>query len=157
MLVRMRFENLTENEYKMIRGFLKWLCEKIFIYLNRAANRRRIEARLEYIKKVKWIVWTGSKDITVDELMNAVHKCFKVRKRKELWEIYFDDRVMIPNTITPITKFLRFLDNGDNIVKGTGMIQLVRRNFTHIQLNKWWKSYILLKTSIVSNGKVISD
>lgn len=157
MLVRMRFENLTDEERNMIRGFLNWLCDKIFIYLNRAANRRRIEPRLEYIKKVRWIEWTGPKDITIDMLMEAVRKCFKIRKRKELWEIYFDNRVMIPNTNTPITKFLRFMDNGDNIVRGTGMIQFIRRRFTHIQLNKWWQAYIMMKTSTYTKGKIISD
>lgn len=157
MLVRMRFENLTDNERSMIRGFLNWLCDKIFIYLNKDANRKRIEARLEYMKKVRWVEWIGSKDITVDMLMEAVRKCFKIRKRKELWEIYFDNRVMIPNTRTPITKFLRFMDNGDNIVKGTGMIQFIRRRFNYMQLNKWWKAYVMLKTSTMTNGKIISD
>ena len=157
MLVRMRFENLEEAERGMIKDFLKWLCEKIFIYLDRVANKDRIEARLSYIKRVRWVDWTGSKDITVDDLMIAIQKSFKIRKRKEIWEIYFDDRVMIPNTRTPITKFLRFMDNGDNIVKGTGMIQFIRRKFTHLQLNRWWKTYIMMKTSTITNGKIISD
>lgn len=157
MLVRMRFENLTDDEHEMIRGFLNWLCEKIFIYLNREANRKRIEARMSYIQRARWIEWTGSKDITVDMLMDAVKKCFKVRKRKMIWEIYFDNRVLIPNTRTPITKFLRFIDNGDNLVKGTGIIQFIRRKFNHIQLNRWWKTYILLKTSTTTDGKIISD
>lgn len=157
MLVRMQFENLTDEEHNMIRGFLNWLCEKIFIYLNRSANRKRIEARLSYIQRVKWIDWIGSKDITVDMLMDAIKKCFKIRKRKMIWEIYFDNRVLIPNTRTPVTKFLRFIDNGDNIVKGTGMIQFIRRKFTHIQLNKWWRAYIMLKTSTITHGKIISD
>lgn len=157
MLVRMRFENLDEQELQYIKGFLNWICEKIFIYLNRVANRKRIEARLEYIKKVKWISWVGSQDITTDMLMNAIQQCFKIRKRKEIWEIYFDDRVMIPNTRTPITKFLRFIDNGDNKVKGTGMIQFIRRRFNHVQLNKWWQTYIFLKTCTLTNGKIISD
>lgn len=157
MLVRMRFENLTDDEYKMIRGFLNWLCEKIFIYLNRDANRKRIEVRLEYIKKARWVDWVGSKDITVDDLMVAIRQCFKVRKKRLIWEIIFDNRVMIPNTRTPITKFLRFMDNGDNLVRGTGMIQFIRRKFTHLQLNKWWKAYIMLKTSTTTDGKIISD
>ena len=157
MLVRMRFENLTETERSYIRDFLKWLCEKIFIYLDRAANRRKIEARLNYIKRVRWIDWVGERDITTDELMQSIQKCFKIRKRKELWEIYFSDSVLIPNTRTPVTKFLRFIDHGDNIVKGTGMIQFIRRKFTHLQLNKWWQTYIMLKTSAYSGGKIISD
>ena len=157
MLVRMRFEDLSEEEYGMIRGFLKWLCEKIFIYLDRTANRRRIESRLEYIKRAKWIDWVGPRDITVDMLMQSVQQCFKIRKRKSIWEIYFDDRVMIPNTRTPITKFLRFIDSGDNNVKGTGMIQFIRRKFTHIQLNKWWVTYIMMKTSTYTKGRIISD
>lgn len=157
MLVRMRFENLDEPELKYIKGFLNWLCEKIFIYLNREANRKRIEARLEYMKKVRWINWIGSKDITVDMLMKSVQQCFKIRKRKEIWEIYFDDRIMIPNTNTPITKFLRFIDSGDNKVKGTGMIQFIRRRFNHVQLNKWWQTYIFMKTCTLTHGKIISD
>lgn len=157
MLVRMRFENITEAEQNMIRGFLNWLCSKIFIYLNRPANRKRIEARLDYIKKVKWINWVGPKDITIDDLMSSIKKCFKIRKKKELWEIYFDDRVMIPNTRTPVTRFLRFMDSGDNLVKGTGMIQFIKRKFIHIQLNKWWVTYVMLKTSVYTSGRIISD
>lgn len=157
MLVRMRFENLTDGEREMIRGFLNWLCEKIFIYLNRDANRKRIEARLGYLKKARWIEWVGSKDITVDMLMINIKKCFKVRKKKSIWEIYFDNRVLIPNTRTPMIKFLKFIDSGDNIIKGTGMIQFVKRKFNHIQLNKWWKAYIMLKTSTTTDGKIISD
>lgn len=157
MLVRMQFENLTDDERDRIRDFLNWLCEKIFIYMNRDANKRRIDARLNYIKRARWIEWISSKDITTDMIMASIRKCFKIRKRKETWEIYFDNRVLIPNTRTPITKFLKFIDNGDNIVKGTGMIQFIRRKFNHVQLNKWWKAYIMLKTSSITKGKIISD
>ena len=157
MLVRMQFENLTDVERDRIRDFLNWLCEKIFIYMNRDANKRRIDARLNYIKRARWIEWISSKDITTDMIMASIKKCFKIRKRKETWEIYFDNRVLIPNTRTPITKFLKFIDNGDNIVKGTGMIQFIRRKFNHVQLNKWWKAYIMLKTSSITKGKIISD
>ncbi len=157
MLVRMQFENLTDDERDRIRDFLNWLCEKIFIYMNRDANKRRIDARLNYIKRARWIEWISSKDITTDMIMASIKKCFKIRKRKETWEIYFDNRVLIPNTRTPITKFLKFIDNGDNIVKGTGMIQFIRRKFNHVQLNKWWKAYIMLKTSSITKGKIISD
>lgn len=157
MLVRMQFENLTDDERDRIRDFLNWLCEKIFIYMNRDANKRRIDTRLNYIKRARWIEWISSKDITTDMIMASIKKCFKIRKRKETWEIYFDNRVLIPNTRTPITKFLKFIDNGDNIVKGTGMIQFIRRKFNHVQLNKWWKAYIMLKTSSITKGKIISD
>lgn len=157
MLVRMQFENLTDDERDRIRDFLNWLCEKIFIYMNRDANKRRIDVRLNYIKRARWIEWISSKDITTDMIMASIKKCFKIRKRKETWEIYFDNRVLIPNTRTPITKFLKFIDNGDNIVKGTGMIQFIRRKFNHVQLNKWWKAYIMLKTSSITKGKIISD
>lgn len=157
MLVRMQFENLTDDERDRIRDFLNWLCEKISIYMNRDANKRRIDARLNYIKRARWIEWISSKDITTDMIMASIKKCFKIRKRKETWEIYFDNRVLIPNTRTPITKFLKFIDNGDNIVKGTGMIQFIRRKFNHVQLNKWWKAYIMLKTSSITKGKIISD
>ena len=64
---------------------------------------------------------------------------------------------MIQNKNTPITKFLRFIDNGDNKVRGTGMIQFIRRRFNHVQLNKWWQTYIFMKTCTLTHGKIISD
>lgn len=157
MIVRMQFQDLTDDEHKLIRGFLKWLCEKIFIYLNRDANRKRIRMRLEYIKKLGWISWTDTKDITEDEILQAIKQSFRIRKRKLTWYIEFDDRVMIPHTRTPITKLIRFIDHGDGIVAGTGMIQFVKRQFNVIQLNKWWVGYVMLKLNVYTKGKIISD
>lgn len=156
MLVRMQFQNLNDEEYKLIRSFLEWLCEKIYIYLKRNANLERIEMRLDYIKKARWIHWTDD-NITTSEIIEAIKESLKVRKKKETWEIYFDNRVMIPHSSIPITKLLAFIDNGDNVVKGTGMIQFIRRNFNHKQLNKWWMSYIMLKRQEFTDGKIISD
>ncbi len=157
MIVRMQFQDLTDDEHKLIREFLKWLCEKIFIYLNREANRKRIRMRLEYIKKLGWISWIDTKDITEDEILQAIKQSFRIRKRKLTWYIEFDDRVMIPHTKTPITKLIRFIDHGDGIVAGTGMIQFVKRQFNVIQLNKWWVGYVMLKLNIYTKGKIISD
>lgn len=157
MIVRMQFQDLTEEEHSMIRGFLEWLCDKIFIFMNREANRKRIQIRLDYIKKVKWIQWVDSKDITVNEILSAIRKSLKIRKKKLTWYIEIDNRVMIPHTITPISKLIRFIDHGDGIVAGTGMIQFIKRQFNAIQLNKWWIGYIMLKLNVYSRGKVISD
>ncbi|WP_304393361.1 hypothetical protein [uncultured Clostridium sp.] len=157
MIVRMQFQDLTEEEHSMIRGFLEWLCDKIFIFMNREANRKRIQIRLDYIKKVKWIQWVDSKDITVNEILSAIRKSLKIRKKKLTWYIEIDNRVMIPHTITPISKLIRFIDHGDGIVAGTGMIQFIKRQFNAIQLNKWWIGYVMLKSNVYSRGKVISD
>ena len=46
---------------------------------------------------------------------------------------------------------------GDNKVKGTGMIQFLKRRFTFRQLNKWWLGYVMLKTNTFSSGRIISD
>lgn len=157
MIVRMQFQDLTEEEHSMIRGFLEWLCDKIFIFMNREANRKRIQIRLDYIKKVKWIQWVDSKDITVNEILSAIRKSLKIRKKKLTWYIEIDNRVMIPHTITPISKLIRFIDHGDGIVAGTGMVQFIKRQFNAIQLNKWWIGYVMLKSNVYSRGKVISD
>ena len=157
MLVRMQFQDLTDGEHKLIKEFLKWLCDKIFIYISWEANKKRIQIRLEYIKKAKWIQWADTKNITVDEILLAIRKSLIIRRRKLTWYIEFDSRVRIPHSITPITKLIRFIDHGDGIVAGTGMIQFIRRQFNAIQLNKWWIGYIMLKLQRYSKGKIVSD
>lgn len=157
MLVRMQFEGLDSSDYGMIGDFLNWLCDKIKIYINSESNRRKIELRLDYISKQKWIDWIGVSYLTTDEIIATIKQSIKWRRRKLTWEIYFDNRVMIPNTRTPITKLIAFLDHGDNRVKGTGMIQFLKRRFTFRQLNKWWLGYVMLKTNTFSSGRIISD
>ena len=153
----MQFESLTDEEYKRIPDFLNWLCNKIYLYLCRSVNRKKIRLRLNYLKKVNWINWIDNKDISVNEIMLAIKNSLKVSRKKTIWEISFNDNVMIPHTRTPITRLIRFLDYGDNKVHGTGMIQYIKRRFSVIQLNKWWIAYIILKTNGYTKGRIISD
>ena len=82
MLVRMQFEGLDSSDYGMISDFLNWLCDKIKIYINSESNRRKIELRLDYISKQKWIDWIGANHLTTDEIIATIKQSIKWRRRK---------------------------------------------------------------------------
>ena len=157
MIIRMQFENTNTSEYSSIKDFLRWLCDKIYIYLSREANRKKIELRIKYIENISWIEWTEAKTLTAGEILQAIKSSFKIRRKNLTWEIYFDNKIKIPHTNTPLIKLISFIEFGDENVAGTGMFQYVRRKFTHKQLNAWWVGYYMLKEGKYPKSRIISD
>ena len=159
LILQYQFTEFTSNEYKEIPLFNNMLCDVIFSKINTKVNRRKIELRLDYLlNKVDWIDWKKSKyEITVSELMSAIHRSIIwQKKRKNIFNIIIDTNVLIPHSYTSIEKFIKFLEYGNNKFKATGIISTLENQFNHTELMSLWQLLLYKDGLGITNSKIIA-
>ena len=159
LILQYQFTEFTSGEYKEIPVFNNMLCDVIFSKINTKVNRRKIELRLDYLlNKVDWIDWKKSKyEITVSELMSAIQRSIIwQKKRKNIFNIIIDTNVLIPHSYTPIEKFIKFLEYGNNKFKATGIISTLENQFNHTELMSLWQLLLYKDGLGITNSKIIA-
>ena len=109
LIKQIQFTETTEEENELIPDFLNWVCKQMYSSINTKINRKKIQLRIKYLYEVQWINWTGSEYTDVQTLMETIYKSFYVEEYKNnIWKISIDNNILIPNTTTSISRFVRF-------------------------------------------------
>ena len=159
-ILQMQFLNLSDNEVKQVSDFCNWLCNVIFAKINSKINKLKIDSRLDYILyKVTWINWKSNKEkITVNQIMETIFESLTYKEyRNNIWKLEINSDILIPYSNSSIERLVRFLDYGNNDVKGMGLFSVLQNEFNHKKLNSLWQIYCMKYLHKMSNAKIISN
>lgn len=157
MILQYQILDTSEEELEVIPKFNQWLCDQIFEYINTKINRRKIQLRLNYMYKVPWIQWKGTKYLDELDIMNYIYKSLKYTEHKDnLFIIETNIDIKIPNTNTCIDRLIRFLEYGDRQIKPINMLSKMEQSFNHSKLNSLWRLFVLNELGYMSQSKIIA-
>ena len=157
LLLQFRFLELSEDEKRIIPDFVNWLNNQIYQDIDTYTNRLKIENKIKYLQNVPWLRWISNKDITVDMIMDNIEESIVgVELRNNTWNIRINDKIKFPHTSTVITRFIRFINYGDNSYKGTGMFLKICQEYNHNKLNSLWRLYTFDNLGYFPDSKIIS-
>lgn len=145
------------KDIELLDEFNEWLCEQMYMYLNTYINRKKIQLRINYLYKAKWIKWR-TKYIDTEMIMQAIRESITYEKYKNnVVRINTDMNVLIPNTNTSIDRLIRFLNFGDEKINATGMVTALTNKFSYKYLNNLWGYFIHTYTGEFSTARLISE
>lgn len=159
LIKQIQFTETTEEENEAIPGFLNWLCKQMYSTMNTKINRKKIQLRINYLYKARWVNWIKSSYTDVQTLMETIYSSFCFEEYKNnIWKINTDSNIIIPNTTTSIDRFIRFLDYGDTKYSPTGIFNNLKMEYSWAKINTLWKMYLLTEKQIgITDSKLIVD
>ena len=159
MLIRQfQFINISDEEIELIPDFCEFLCQTMFEKIDTKINRRKIQLRISYLYKVPWIEWKRNEVIGVKEIMKSIFDSFSYDEYKNnIWKIYTNSNVYIPNTYTLMDRLIRFLDFGDMNYHATGMFSTLKKEYNAKKLNTLWQIFIMNRLGNMSDVEIITD
>lgn len=159
VILQMQFKDVRDDEQMCIVDFLQWLISIISGNLTTKVMRKKIRLRLTYVQdNVNWITWLPNKryNTSVDDMIDAMVKSFTVKQYKDnVWKIETSDMVQIPNSITPISKFIRFLNYGDSKFPATGVFTNLCSELHGSKIKGYWDLFIYKEFGRISQANVI--
>ena len=89
--------------------------------------------------------------------MDTIYKSITYKEYKDnIWKIGIDDSILIPGTVTSISRLVRFINSGDSNMLGTGMFSTIENRYKGPELMSLWKVFILDNLGELSNSKIIT-
>lgn len=159
LLLEYRLAKVSSNQLEYIQGFNQYLINNIYDnIINTKFIRTKIMIRLKNIdKKVNWIRWTNNiKSINIDDLMNLIKNNIEVKAYKNnIYKIIIDKYVLIPNTLTPLERLLRYIEFGDTKTKGIGLLNYIKQQYTFNTINSLFSMYMLVQTKEYNKSQLV--
>lgn len=157
MIIKFQIINTTRKEKQIMPQFCRFLIDKIYEELNTPLNRRKIQLRINYMYKTKWITWSSKKYTDVQTIMDNIYKSFKYNKlRNNVWVIDIDNVMVLKGTLTPISRIVRFINSGDININGTGMFSKIENKYRSTELVVLWNLFTLDNLQEISEAKIIT-
>lgn len=157
LILQFRFIEINEQERELIPEFCNWICEQLYEKINTSINRAKINTRIKYLYTVEWIKWISNKYTTVDTIFNTIQQSFiGVELRDNTWNIRIDDNIKLPKTNTAISRIIRFINYGNDVILPTGIFTKLINEYNHFELNTLWRYFILDKLDEITNSSIIA-
>ncbi len=157
IILQFQFTKINDKELDIIPDFIYWLRDQMIEYINTPIIRKKIQLRINYLYKVKWIKWEKIKYIDVESIMNTFYQSITYKQLKNnTWVIKLDDNIRIPGTYTPMSRLIRFLNSGDINNKGIGLINKINEYYNHNKLNFLWQMFVHGALGSITNVVIIS-
>lgn len=159
ILLEYRLAKVSSNQLEYIQGFNQYLINNIYDnIINTKFTRTKIMIRLKNIdKKVNWIRWTNNiKSIDIDDLMDLIKNNIEVKAYKNnIYKIIIDKYVLIPNTLTPLERLLRYIEFGDTKTKGIRLLNYIKQQYTFNTINSLFSMYMLVQTKEFNKSQLV--
>lgn len=157
VILQYQIIDISEKESEILPEFNEWLCVQLSEYTNTKINRRKIQLRLNYIYKVPWIQWLGTKYLDESEIMNSISNTIIYTEHKDMvFKIETDINIKIPNTNTCMDRLIRFLEYGDRNTRPISMFLKAKQYFNYSKLLSLWNLFVLNRLGNMSSAKIIS-
>lgn len=155
MILQLQFTQFDSEEYNAINDFCNYLMNIIKTKIVTDIFRKKVNARIQYLYNAQWMKWTN-KYTTSDILINSIFNSLYVEKyRYNIYRIRIDTSTLVPNTRTSVDTLARFINYGDNKVKGTGVFTNIPHYLTAKRINSLWKVYAIQELHKFSDMKII--
>lgn len=159
VILQFQFTNTTDEEQDLVPKFCNWLSQVIYSNIDTKINRKKISLRLNYIlDKAQWVNWEKDKyNLSVSDIMQKINTSIYCEQyRKNIWKIRINPNINIPHSTTSIDRLIRFINYGDNYMRGTGMFSNLEHKYNHTELMSMWQMFCMKNLGIMSYAKIIT-
>lgn len=118
---------------------IKWLRADIC----RQTNMQKLQTRVDLLLSASWIDWIR-KPTKLDAMSvcKTIVQCFEYKNHQSHYIIYLNPNKLFPGTRTPVERISRFLDKGNDIVKGTYFISSILLHYRK-SIYRYWRAFCL--------------
>lgn len=159
MMLTYRINTSDDKELKLVGKFNEQLIQYITDMIDTKQLTRLLLLRRNYIvDEATWIEWRTSKpNINVKQIASLILEAFKIEKdNKGRFNITFDNNIIIPNTNTSLARLIRFLNVGDNKIRGTGFLSNILIKINNFKINELWQSFIFQELGYITVNKIVT-
>lgn len=161
IIIQFQVANSDREELQQVIPFCNWLRKDILIYnILKNENESKIKIRINKLQDVRWISWRNNKKqkLNYETILELILKSIKVNKYKNnVYKIETDTNIKIPGTHTSIDRIIRYINGGDNETPATNIFTNIQKDLNYIQLNSYWKFYILNELGYFTGSKLITQ
>lgn len=159
MMLTYRINTSDDKELKLVGKFNEQLIQYITDMIDTKQLTRLLLLRRNYIvDEATWIEWRTSKpNINVKQIASLILEAFKIEKdNKGRFNITFDNNIIIPNTNTSLARLIRFLNVGDNKIRGAGFLSNILIKINNFKINELWQSFIFQELGYITVNKIVT-
>ncbi len=156
MIIEFNLESMSRRQKEIIPEFLDGLISQLKREIVRSTTTSKLLIKEQYILDASWIRWKKKpKHIKMKSLINYIIGCIHWIERDNKYIIEVDRLRMIPNSYTSVYALARFLDRGNNVMRGTAFMSKVFHKY-RLNINDYWKSFVSIKLKEVVVNECIS-
>lgn len=156
MVIEFNTKYMSKRQKEIIPEFLDGLVAQLKREIVRSTSLSKLLIRERYILNATWIRWKKKpRHINMKSLVNYIVGSIQWVERDNSYIIEVNRAKLIPNSYTSIYALARFLDRGNNLIKGTSFISKVFHKY-RLKINDYWKSFVSLKLKEVVVNECIS-
>lgn len=140
-----------------MESFCSYLLAEIQEEIANNINYRKMESREKYLISAKWMRWTSRVyHINMISLAYRIANSFICTKREMngQYVIQIDPKLYMYNSKTKLSTVARFLDKGNEKVRGTWFISSVLNRYTR-NINRYWYAYASRKLGRIRVSKMV--
>lgn len=156
MIIEFNLEYMSKTQREIIPEFLDGFVSQLKREIVRDTIPAKMKLREIDILNASWIRWKKKpKHINMKSLVNYIVGNIRWVKRDNYFIIEMNRSTLMPNSHTSLYAIARFLDRGNNVMKGTAFISKVFNKYRKC-INDYWKSFVSLKLREVVVNECIS-
>lgn len=142
---------VEHNSRKMARIF----CQDVIRDLQRRIcteyNYYKMKIRVDSLVDAEWMRWkTKPRSLSVRNVMKIISNNFIYNNYGTSYIIYQNPRKLFPNSETPIYRVLRFLDYGNESIRGTYFVSTLMRYYQ----NNIYKLFYTFQLKLIVRNKI---
>lgn len=141
-----------------MESFCKYLVEDIKDSIEHNINYTKLLQREKYLLSARWIRWSYGvpSSINMIQLVNRIINSitFSRRATQGRYVVYMNPREYLYGSSTKLLTVARFLDKGNEKVRGMYFISSVINRYTR-NINRYWKAYASAKLHKVHVSRMV--
>lgn len=135
-MTRIRFE--LNRPQKIAIAFCTYIIRWLRVDITRSVDYEALQLRVDLLKVASWIDWRiEPSNLQAKEVVRIICNSLKWKQVRNSYIIYIDDSKCFPGTFTPIAKIARFLDCGNEVIKGSYFITSVMLRYQENIYDYW--------------------
>jgi len=141
--MKVTFEITNAKQHALARRFCQFVIKHLRDDILAETNFRSIQTRADLLLSASWIQWNKlPQNIDAKRLCVDILKCLEYKQRKSTFTIEFSRKRLMNNSRTPLESVARYIDKGNDIVKGTYFITKVTTKYQK-KIYSYWRAYCL--------------
>jgi len=115
-------------------------------------NLQSIQIRADLLLSASWVRWnTLPRNINANKLCQDIVNCLEVKQRKSVFTIELNKKKLMNNSRTTLEQVARFIDKGNEVVRGTYFLTNIMTRY-QVKIYNYWKAYRMRsQTGLIAN------
>ena len=131
-----------KNPNQIANIFCRYIIRWIRVDLVRETNFNSVQLRLDLLQYASWVNFNNGKfqRISAKRFIQLVCDSLIYQKRKNTYTITINKNKLFPGTTTPLYKIVKFVDIGNDIVRGSYFLKRLEIKYTD-NIYDYWASF----------------